>query len=196
MKWVALVIVLGIALYTFLTLHFRKPGRPFQPYQDTQDRATVARLVNAGWQKLTAEVERPAEAPRAADLPSPPARPAVAASALPAERNYALLEKPRLAARIGAVSAPGELSAGAALRLFFTCTGSDLKQQLGDVLVLRKGSELFLIPRFEHTPGSLLARSTEFAAWIILPAGAIKPGHYHTTLVGAAGSKNWDMDVR
>ena len=41
MKWIVLAIILGIGAYTFLTLHYRKPGRAFQPYAEVADQHLI-----------------------------------------------------------------------------------------------------------------------------------------------------------
>src|SRR5438105_3708911 len=52
MKWIALAILLFIVPYTYLTLHFRKPGKAFEPYADLSKRANTARLLSAGYQRI------------------------------------------------------------------------------------------------------------------------------------------------
>ena len=196
MHWVALVIAIGIGAYTFLTLHYRKHGPAYRPFEDSQNRATVARLVQAGWHLIPAEVVRPAEAARAAELPSPAAMTAAARGGLPGELDYALMEKPILPDRILSVSAPGEIAAGGTVRIYFTCVNNNLKVQLGEVLLYRKNKHLFLLPRFERAPGGLLARWKETMAWISFPATGLSPGRYRATLVGAAASQSWELVVQ
>ena len=61
MKWVVLVIILSIGVYTVLTLRYRRPERAFQPYQDLRDRANTHRLLDAGFQRITLTAELPAD---------------------------------------------------------------------------------------------------------------------------------------
>ena len=58
MKWIVLAIVLFLVPYTFITLHFRKPGPGYLPYQDSKQRATLAKV---GYQRITLSVDRPAD---------------------------------------------------------------------------------------------------------------------------------------
>ena len=53
MKWVIIVIIAVLVPYTYLTLHYRKPGPAYRPYQDAQDRANVVRLLDAGYRRLS-----------------------------------------------------------------------------------------------------------------------------------------------
>ena len=64
MKWIVLTIALVIVPYTFLTLHYRKPGPAYRPYQDAQERANVVRLLSAGYQRITLPAQRPADPAR------------------------------------------------------------------------------------------------------------------------------------
>jgi len=85
MKWVVLTIVLGLAAYTYLTLHFRKPGPAFQPYQDAVNRTTVSRLLSSGYQRIALAVERPADPQRTSVILSGYASATTASRGLPPE---------------------------------------------------------------------------------------------------------------
>ena len=61
MKWMVLAIVVGITVYTYLTLHYRKPGPEYRPYEDFARRANVERLLDAGYRRMEAPAERPAD---------------------------------------------------------------------------------------------------------------------------------------
>ena len=43
MKWIVASILVFIPIYTYLTLHYRRPGPAFNPYGDMRDRADVIR---------------------------------------------------------------------------------------------------------------------------------------------------------
>jgi len=58
MKWIVVAIVIFVIGYTIVNVFFRKAGRAYRPYQDAQDRATTARLVAAGWQKIPVDIRR------------------------------------------------------------------------------------------------------------------------------------------
>jgi hypothetical protein len=61
MKWIVVSILLFIPIYTYLTLHYRRPGPAFNPYRDMRDRADVIRLLKAGYQRIAVDAARPAE---------------------------------------------------------------------------------------------------------------------------------------
>ncbi len=62
MKWVVLVIVICLGVYTFLTLRYRKQSPTFEPYEDMKTRANTVRLLSAGFQRIAVEAQRPADA--------------------------------------------------------------------------------------------------------------------------------------
>ena len=64
MKWIVVAILLFIAIYTPITLLYRKPGKTFEPYQDTKDRANTGRLLNAGYQRVALGFSRPTDPAR------------------------------------------------------------------------------------------------------------------------------------
>src|ERR1700689_3773946 len=91
MKWIVPAIAVFIPLYTWLTLHYRRPGPAFMPYQDMRDRADVIRLLKAGYQRVALDASRPAESVREGDAATAPA-PGV----LPAALRTTLIESPLL----------------------------------------------------------------------------------------------------
>src|ERR1035438_10582663 len=89
MRWIVLAIVLFVPVYTWLTLHYRRPGPAFRPYQDMRDRADVVRLLKAGYKRVAIDARRPSEPiPETGVAASPaPGRP-------PPELRKKLLEAP------------------------------------------------------------------------------------------------------
>jgi hypothetical protein len=191
MKWVVLAIVLFIVPYTFLTLHYRKPGPDYRPYEDIKDRANTIRLLSSGYQRITVGVLRPAE-------PVRPAATAVVTPApggLPANLADTLIDQPLLPVSIDHVLTPAESGSVQQYRIQFTCTVRDNSEQpVGGQLYLREG-ELVVVPLFEKLAGGLLARSRESTILLTVPAGAIKPGRYEVTLIGAQTSRRWTLQV-
>src|SRR5580692_5905944 len=61
MKWIVASIQLFIPIYTYRTLHYRRPAAAFIAYRDMRDRADVIRLLKAGYQRIAIDVSRPAE---------------------------------------------------------------------------------------------------------------------------------------
>jgi len=94
MKWIVLTIALVLVPYTFLTLHYRKPGPAYRPYQDAQERANVVRLLSAGYQRITLPAQRPADPARGtATAPT-----LAALGGLPSALVATLVQKPLLRA--------------------------------------------------------------------------------------------------
>jgi hypothetical protein len=191
MKWVVLVIILCIGVYTVLTLRYRRPERAFQPFQDLRDRANTHRLIDAGFQRIPLTAELPADALSA----DPGARASSAAAGLPVALRETLVVQPQLPAEILTVSAAPSVNAMFAYPIAFRCTLPDNKQQLAGAQLYVRGSELVVAPDFERITGSLLARTRENLIRLTVPAGALKPGSYHVTLVGARASKTWTLQV-
>lgn len=196
MKWVALVTIACLAVYTALTLHFRKPGHVYQPYKDNADRVTVSRLRNAGYQRITANAERPAEPQRAAAmLRGPLAEPTDYLGGLPEELKETLVEHPKLPQAISQVQAPGEANNLMPYTFHFTCALPDNKQVFSGTYVYVKDDEIAVVPDFTAIEGELLARTADSAVQLTIPAGMLRPGTYHVTLAGERQSKRWTLQV-
>jgi len=191
MKWVVLVIILSIGVYTFLTLRYRRPERAFRPYQDLRDRANTHRLLDAGFQRIPLTAELPAD-PLAADAAI---RATSAAAGLPTALRETLVVQPQLPAEILTVSAAPGVNAMFAYPIAFRCTLADNKQHLDDAQLYVRGDELIVVPEFERITGGLLARTRENVIRLTVPAGSLRPGNYHVTLIGARGSKAWTLQV-
>lgn len=191
MKWVALAIILVIVPYTYLTLHFRKPGKAFEPYHDMKERANTLRLLSAGFQRITLEADRPADAvkgpARAATLP--------ARGGLPAALDTSLIDKPLLPVEILTVNANGNTSAIFSYDIEFSCTQPDNQQQFASAALYVRGEQIYVVPAFEHLSGGLLARTRDNFIRLTVPAGALKPGSYRVTLLGSRLSQAWDLQV-
>ncbi len=190
MKWIVIVIVAVIVPYTYLTLHFRKPGKAFEPYHDMEDRANTMRLLSAGFQRITVAAARPADPLRiaaASTLPSP--------GGVPAALRSTLVQQPLLPSEILSVSAAPSSSAGTPYPIQFTCTLPDNKQQLGGAELYVRGDEIWITPNFEKLTGGLLSRSRENLVLLTVPPGALKPGRYQMTLLGQSSSRAWTLQV-
>jgi hypothetical protein len=196
MKWVVLTIILGLAAYTYLTLHFRKPGPAFQPYQDAVNRTTVSRLLSSGYQRIALTVERPADPQRTSVILGGFANATTASSGLPPELDQALVGKPLLAETITAVTAAAEVTAAQPYRIQFSATLADNKHVISEAHLFRKNDSLVILPVFEQIEGGLQARWLETAVLLTVPAGALPPGRYTATLVGAHGSRTWPLLVK
>jgi hypothetical protein len=192
MKWIVVAIVAVIVPYTFLTLHYRKPGPAFRPYQDMKDRANVLRLLSAGYQRITLTAQRPADPLRFAAV----APTTVAPGGVPASLRSTLVEQPLLPNEILGVSATPSTSALLAYPVQFTCTLPDNKEQLAGAELYVKGNEVFITPDFELLTGGLLTRTRENIILVTVPAGALKPGRYSVMLAGRNSSRAWTLQVQ
>jgi hypothetical protein len=192
MKWVALATAVSIILYTFLTLHYRKTGKMFEPYHDMKDRANTVRLLSAGFQRIMLETARPLTA-----TPSLPAAPTFPArGGLPPELDRSLIERPRLPLEILSVHAPSTARAASPYAIELTCTQPDNHQQLGSAALYVHDDELVIVPDFEQLSDELLSRTRDSLVHLTVPAGTLKPGRHHVTLIGAKLSQTWTLDVR
>jgi hypothetical protein len=192
MKWIVIAILLLIVPYTFITLRYRKPGPAFQPYEDMKNRANVSRLLAAGYQRIPITAQRPADGLRttsgAVVLPS--------AGGLPEELRTTLVETPLLATEILSVTAPATTTTTQPYVIQLTCALPDDKMQLGGGELYLLEESAVILPTFEPVPEGLAARSTQAAVLLSVPAGALKPGRYHVTVVGARASRGWPLEVK
>lgn len=192
MKWVALAIVVFIAIYTPLMLKFRKPGPAYEPAADAERRMAEA----AKWEKIDARFERLAEGADTPMVSGQPAQVTVASSNLPDGLRDALASPPSLPAEITAVSALAENGVGAACAINFTCALSTPEEQLASVQVFRKADRVFVVPQIERSTGGARARSADAAARVTLPAGALKAGHYTVVIAASTRAKQWTLELK
>jgi hypothetical protein len=190
MKWIVLAIVLFIPVYTYLTLHFRRPGPAFAPYGDMRDRADVIRLLKAGYQRVTIDASRPAEAFRETGTTMP------APGGLPEELKKTLVESPLLPQTVESASAAPTAVSGIDYPIALSYTTADEKRQLSGGHLYEREGELVIVADFERLGGDLLARSREGTALLDIPPGSLKPGSYHVILVGEKASRTWTLRVR
>jgi len=191
-RWVVLVIAIALPLYTFFTLHYRKPGPAFQPYGDLRDRADVVRLLSAGYRRVGLEALRPADPRPAAN----PARSEPAPGGIPAPLRQTLIESPLLPTQIETVSAPASASASLDYPIELACSLADHKRQISGAHLYLRGTEAVILPDFERLPDGVLTRSQETILQFTVPAGTFKPGAYRVTVVGEKSSRVWPLQVR
>lgn len=192
MKWIVVAILLLIVPYTILTLRYRKPGPAFQPYEDMKNRANVARLLAAGYQRIPIVAERPADTGRArggAAIANTP-------GGLPPDLRSTLVEPIVLATDITSVTAAPTASAQQPYPIQLACTLPDEKHQLGGADIYIRGQQVVIAPTFDHITSGLLARSQQAAVLLTIHPGALKPGHYTVTLIAERGARTWPLDVR
>ena len=193
MKWVVAAIVVFVVGYTLVNIYFRKPGRAFRPYEDMNKRATTARLLSAGWQKLPVDLTRPLEKPGFGITASV----ARAGSGLGSELDAALAEKPTLPSSIDRVAAPESIARGENYPVHFTASLADQRLQLGRVEALRRNNEIVLVPVLERLPGNnLLSRWKDADYCALVPTDRLEPGRYTVRLTATGPALQWTMLVR
>lgn len=191
MKWIVLAIALFIPIYTYLTLHFRRPEKAFAPYGDMRDRADVIRLLKAGYQRVPIEASRPADS-----SPRPRGFVQKAPGGLPAELKKTLIESPLLPLEITSLAAADSAVSGIDYPIGFSYLMQDNKRQLSGAHLYVRPGELVVVADFERLGGGLLARDKEGSALLTVPPGSLKPGDYKATLVGERTSVTWDLHVK
>jgi len=194
MKWIVLAIVVFMVGYTAVNFWFRKPGKPYRPYQDAQDRATTARLLAAGWHKIPLETRRPVEKPDPADTPVAVTRDW---PGLGSDLTEKFAEKPKLLATIDRVIAPATVARGGDYSLTFTASLSDLKVQAGEFSLYQHGNELVLIPTVENLPGQqLMSRWNDSTYTATFSTAALPPGRYTARIVAQGPAATWIFTVK
>jgi hypothetical protein len=192
MKWVALAILVFIAIYTPLMLKFRKPGHGYEPAAEAERRMAEA----AKWEKIAARLELTAAEAVAPLMPGPAAIVADAPVRLPEGLRDALAGAPALPAEITAVAAPAACGAGEACVISFTCALASADERLDSVMVFQEGGRVFVLPLTVPAVGGPRARTADAAARVTLPAGALKPGRYTVIVAASARAKQWTLEVK
>ncbi|MDI1337839.1 MAG: hypothetical protein PSU94_16790 [Lacunisphaera sp.] len=194
MKYIVAAIVVFVVGYTLVNVYFRKPGRGFRPYEDMNSRATTARLLAAGWQKLPVEARRPVEKPAVDDAPAAVTRAAVG---LGADLESMFAEKPKLLASIERVVAPAAVPRGSDYYAYFTATLPTQKALIGDLALYRKGNELVLIPSTEPLPGKdLMSRWDDSTYHISIATEKLPTGRYQMRIVAKGPAAAWSFNIK
>jgi hypothetical protein len=191
MKWIVASILVFIPIYTYLTLHYRRPGPAFNPYRDMRDRADVIRLLKAGYRRVSVEASRPVEDPHESSAAISPAP-----GGLPEDLRTTLIESPLLPLEVKTVSAAATAVSGIDYQITLDYTIPDNKRQLSGAHLYLKPGEIVIVPDFERLAGELLARTRDGSALLDVPPGSLRPGTYHVTLVGERASRSWTLHVR
>ncbi|HWZ95947.1 MAG TPA: hypothetical protein VNW30_12195 [Opitutaceae bacterium] len=193
MKWIVIAILVFVPIYTYLTVHFRRSGRVYEPYAEARDRAMIERLLAAGYRhRVTISATRPTEPLRA----SARAPIGAAPGGLPADLATALTAVPLPPARVTHIAAARETSTAQPYIVDFTATLPDEKEELLDAQIYVREDQLVLVPNFERVPGGLLVRSPETEVRLTVPAGILPPGRYRVTLVATHESQTWALSVK
>ena len=192
MKWIVLSIALFVIGYTVVNLLYRKPGPAFRPYEDMNKRATTARLLSAGWQKLPVTFRQPTEKPGFglnATVTS-------GAPGLGTELDAAFAQKPTLLSAITRVVASQTVARGATYGIYFNGQIADQRLQISHIEVLLRGQELVLVPVLERLPGNeLLTRWNDTPYWAGVDTERLTPGRYQVRFVSQGASAEWTFEV-
>jgi hypothetical protein len=195
LRWVVLAVVVFIAGYTFLRLHYAKRGRPYEPYENGRAATPSARLVALGYRMIPVQIERPTEPLPGARVTPLRAEVVNALGGLPAEMAGNLAVPVDLPAFVTSVTAP-RVAGADPYTLQFSCAQTDYRTQIRDVFLYRKDRRLFILPSFEKMIGQLLARSRECVVLASFPTQSLAPGLYTVTLCGDRTSMSWSFVVK
>lgn len=192
MKWIVLAIALFVIGYTLVNVLYRKPGRAFRPYEDMNKRATTARLLSAGWQKLPVDFRQPTEKPalglHASVKRGPPG--------LGPELEAAFAEKPVLLTSVSHLTAPQTITRGASYGIYFNGRLQDQHLQIAHVEALLRGQEIVLVPVLERLPGKdLLTRWNDSEYWAGLDTSRLAAGRYDVRFVSQDAAIEWSVEV-
>ena len=191
MKWIVLAIILFIPAYTFLTLHYRRPGPMFNPYEDMREQAEVIRLLHAGYQRVAIDARRPAEGIPDSGAPTLPAP-----GGIPADLGKTLIGSPLIPLEIVSVSAAPTAVSGIDYPIGLNFTLPDNKRQLSGAHMYERSGQIVIVADFERLDGGLLARTRDGSALLTVPPGALRPGTYRVTVVGERSSRTWTLRVK
>lgn len=190
MKWVALVIVCGIAAYTWVNLEFRKPGGPSEPWADQRARAEAAKLAESGWETVIVPFESVVEFPASrGNVTLGPTMPIVSTL------RDTTLDPWHLPIEVSGSMAPSEWSAGRPYTAYLKFDLDTDRMQIAGFTAFRKGPHLILVPRWAHVPGDLVERSRTARGRLLFSAGDVPPGEYTVTVVAIKASATWKLTV-
>ena len=192
MKWVVLAIAVFIVGYTFINLRYRKPGKGHEPAAEMKQRVTTARLKEAGWTVLPVNTNRPAD-----KIAFDDATISRGTFGLGLDFNTALVDKPNLLRSIDHVNAPDHVTAGNDYTAYFTGSLADLKFQLGEIQLYRRGNELVLLPIIEHLPGKeLYSRWNDTNYSVTFSTVELPAGVYQISLFAQGPAAKWSFRVQ
>jgi hypothetical protein len=192
MGWIILAMILFIAPYTYLTLHYRKPGPSYQPYQDAKEKTVLART---GYTRISLPSAQPASGLL---LPVQGLKAQVShlVGGLTPDLTAALGSGINLPETIDSVAAPSVFETGKTYPLSYSCSTRDLHHALASTRLYVKGSEVYFLTDFEALVGGLSARGTHSVVALELPAVALEAGAYTFIVVGKTTSLSWKVLVK
>ncbi len=191
MKWIIVTIILFMGAYTYLTLHFRKPNRSYEPFNDIKNRGQTNNLLTAGYQRKALEAVEPTNEPTVEATAQVSPTPA----GLPLDLRNSLFDQPRLPDSVLKVQAPARVSGLLPFHIIFDCTFANDQQQFSGAYLYVRDSHIVLVPEFEDLDGNLESRNRKSHVQLEIPGGTIKPGTYQVLLIGGKSSLTWALQV-
>jgi hypothetical protein len=192
MRWVAVAILVGIGVYTWLTLGYRKPGPAYEPYEAGRERALQARLAEGGWSHFPAELV-------VLDGP-PPDDPRVTAATPGTGAARELQDWVKAVWHLPvdwpALAPAPEWEPGIDYAIEFTLQPDGSNAQLVGFDVYRRQETLVVITRWEPGRLQLRVRPAPISGRILWPAAArLEPGEYAVELPALRESRQWVLTV-
>jgi len=197
MKWVVVAILVFVVGYTVVMLLYRKPDKPYRPYQDSADRATTLKLLKSGYQRITIQAQSLGIG-ETLDVVHGGEKAALKAHSggLEAELAASLATKPLLPDSYLSASAAASVSSAKEYLIRAEAKLPDNNRIISSAFLFRKGTDAYLVPVFEAPSGKLQARFRETTLLLTLPAGSLPAGTHNLTLVGSKRSLTWQILVR
>ena len=192
MRWIIIAMILFVAPYTYLTLHYRKPGPSYQPYQDAKEKTVLA---HNGYTRISLPSAQPASG-MLLPVQSIPASTNSSILGLTPELKKALGTAVTIPEAIDSVAAPAIFDHGKTYPFSYGCSTSDLHHALAGTRLYVKDKSVYFITDFEALVGGLSSRDTHTVIALELPSGALEAGSYTFTVVGKNQSRSWHVLVK
>ncbi len=195
MAGVAAAIVVFIIGYTFITLHYRKPNRAYEPHNDLKTRGQTHNLLTAGFQRVPLTAEQPADNAAGPATPLAQLDATRATGGLHTALKDSLFDQPALPSGYAAVYGATVMNGMLGLTLGFDCDAGDAHHQLAGAFLYVQGDLLIIAPEVEPLAGDLTTRRNTTHLRVVLPGGVLKPGRYQVLLAGRDSSLSWTLQV-
>ena len=192
MRWIIIAMILFVAPYTYLTLHYRKPGPSYQPYQDAKEKTVLA---HNGYTRISLPSAQPASG-MLLPVQGIPASTNTSVLGITPELKKALGTAVTIPEAIDSVAAPAIFDHGKTYPFSYGCSTSDLHHALAGTRLYVKDKSVYFITDFEALVGGLSSRDTHTVIALELPSGALEAGSYTFTVVGKNQSRSWHVLVK
>jgi hypothetical protein len=192
MRWIIISMILFVLPYTYLTLHYRKPGYSYQPYQDAKEKTVLA---HNGYTRISLPSAQPASG-MLLPVQGIPASITPSLEGLTPELNKALGNAVTIPEGIDSVAAPAVFEHGKTYPFSYGCSITDSHHALAGARLYVKDKNVYFITDFEALVGGLSTRDTHTVIAIELPTASLEPGAYTFTVVGKKHSRRWPVLVK